>query len=350
MSISNKKIALISITSFLALLSIAIYVDIKRGVFDKNFENKSIAKISSFNKTNKYHANNTHYKHRSRSISHKNFHSVDPFEPTKMKSYVNNDKLSKRIDRKPSSGIETMRRLEGDELLHSKAKQAYANYLEYSLQQNMPDITKFPKEDSLWLVFDINREGFVIGYDIYNANCSEEFKNAIINTLIKTAPFQPLPNEYQDDTYRAMYHFHNGGNYLNRGAVYIKQEPKLQISQKNKTNTIKITDVKLPRCNGAFPADLSQEMYSYINNLHRQIKENWKPDIDEVSDVRLSYLIDKNGKISDINIGYSKSSLKAELAAKDAILSIKAPKFPDSANCSELRLNHYFEVEANNIY
>ena len=70
----------------------------------------------------------------------------------------------------------------------------------------------------------------------------------------------------------------------------------------------------------------------------------------EASDVRLSYVIDKNGKVSDINIGYSVASNVAENAARNAILSIKAPRFPETENLKELQLNHYFIVKENKIY
>ena len=102
--------------------------------------------------------------------------------------------------------------------------------------------------------------------------------------------------------------------------------------------------------NGSFPANLPHDMMSYIHKLHKQIKANWIPVTTEINDIRLSYTIDKDGKISNIDIGYSRGPEEAILAAKNAILAIKAPKFPDSSNLTELRLNHYFNVKENKIY
>ena len=108
--------------------------------------------------------------------------------------------------------------------------------------------------------------------------------------------------------------------------------------------------MKIPSCRGSYPAKLSAEMYPYIDDLHKQIYNNWKPIMDQVSDVRMSYVVDKYGTISDVQIGYSNASYEAETAAKKAIMDLKASKFPAAVNLEELRLNHYFTVKANNIY
>lgn len=321
----TSNIILASFLTFISLLLIAIFADYKRGVFNfasKADSSRKIVRVNEYNTTRK-----------------EVYNSLTP-------------KNSKRINSRmaPSISHQTTRRLEGDELLHSNAKTAYFNYLVYSIKQNMPKKLDFPIDTSLWLIMDINRNGQVIAYDVYNYRGPEALKDIIISALKQTVPFQPIPEECQDDIFKAILVFSNGGKYIGQGSIYNPPIPQTKLAQKETTNTIKVTDVKLFSCNGSYPANLSQEMNSYINRLHKQINANWQPVITETSDVRLSYVIDKNGKVSDVNIGYSVASDAAENAAKNAVLSIKAPSFPESENLNELRLNHYFTVEENKIY
>ena len=321
----TSNIILASFLTFISLLFIAIYADYKRGVFNFASKADSSRKIVRVNKHN---------------ATRKKVYNSQP------------QKDSKRINypMAPSISHQTIRRLEGDELLHSNAKTAYFNYLSYSIMQNMPKELYFPIDTSLWLIMDISRNGQVIAYDVYNYKGPEALKETVISALKKTAPFQPIPEECQDDVFKAILVFSNGGKHIGQGSIYNPPIPQTKLIQKEITSTIKVTDVKLPYCNGSYPANLSQEMRSYINRLHRQINANWKPVITEASDVRLSYVIDNNGKVSDVNIGYSVASNVAENAARNAILSIKAPRFPETENLKELQLNHYFIVKENKIY
>ena len=197
---------------------------------------------------------------------------------------------------------------------------------------------------------DIDKNGRVIAYDFYNYNGPEGLKEAVVSALSKTAPFQPLPEEFQGDVFKAILVFSNGGQHIGQGSIYNPPEPQLKLAQARKTNTLKVTDVKIASCNGSYPANLSHEMSSYVHKLHKQIQSNWDPIRTEPNDVRLSYIVDKSGKISDVNIGYSKGPVTAENAARNAILSLKAPSFPETENIESLRLNHYFEVKENKIY
>lgn len=328
----TNNIVLISILSFAFILALAICADYKRGVFDFAIGEKSRKKVTKI--SNNYRKNN----------------------------YKNNLVSSSRINRSKHNSVKigpsglplnsrgAARKLVDEEVLHSNAKTAYFNYLAYSIKQNLPDMSGFFVENSLWLIMDIDKNGRVIAYDFYNYNGPEGLKDAVVSALSKTAPFQPLPEEYQGNVFKAILVFSNGGRYIGQGSIYNPPEPQLKLAQARKTNTLKVTDVKLASCNGTYPGNLSHEMSSYVHKLHKQIQSNWKPVRTEPNDVRLSYLVDKNGKISEVNIGYSKGPIAAENAAKNAILSLKAPRFPESENIENLRLNHYFEVEENKIY
>lgn len=309
MSLSNKKIFLIAISIFTLLLSIALYVDIQNGVFDKK-----TTKIKAYN------IKSTPYRHRNNTYRQVSTTKRNSLKPITAKS----------------------RKLTNEEIMLSRIKTTYLRYIEYSLRLNWKNPTGDNTLTSAYTIF-IKPNGSVSGYCPLRTSNDEFFNDTAIMTIAKTVPFHPIPEAFNKPDGIALQVFFNGEE-VQAGAISSQNDNTSYPLPYNKTviTTPEISNTKDLR----IQSRIDSKYVSHFN-LYKQVQTNWAPPLDRNSSVTANFKLYKDGSIQNLEIEESTGDKEAESAALKAVKAIKLNSYKDFDERGFVNVNYRFEVVDN---
>ncbi len=96
------------------------------------------------------------------------------------------------------------------------------------------------------------------------------------------------------------------------------------------------------------PTKMSVEEISYVAHISRKIRKNWpKPEVDERKELTVSFLVDKDGEVSELKVLKSTGSEEMDQNGLDAITkSAPFEKTPTEMKTpKKLRLSFVFQKE-----
>ncbi len=100
------------------------------------------------------------------------------------------------------------------------------------------------------------------------------------------------------------------------------------------------------------PTKMSVEEISYVAHVSRKIRKNWpKPEVDERKELTVSFLVDKDGEISELKVLKSTGSEEIDQNGLDAITkSAPFEKPPEEMKTpKKLRLSFVFQKEKEEV-
>ncbi len=234
----------------------------------------------------------------------------------------------------------TVKALSPEEAELSRTKEMYLNYLEYCLRLNW----KNSSDNNNQAAFSVNidKNGKITGYDVIKTEGSKEFESAALQTLLKTAPFKPLPQEFKMNGINLQVYFI--GKDIQANNITSIKHLKNKVSQANKScRTVEIEEAKQLGIQSEYPQFVSNAVHTEIS---RQIQQNWEPYLKADSAVAVSFKIASNGNMQFIKVDANQTqNADAADAAVEAVKSIKLSKVPES--CIGATIVYYFVVAPN---
>ena len=319
MSLSNKKIVLISISIFAVLLAITLYIDVQNGVFNN---------ITKANFHNKNHYN-------------KRIQYSDNYNTYNQVSKVKN--INRSYNKKSSSPVlAKSRMLTDNEINISRIKTKYLKYIEYSLRLNWKNPTEDNTLSSAYTIF-IEPSGKVSGYYPLKTSSSNVFNNAVLDTISKTVPFYPLPSAFDTPEGIALQVYFNGeevqASAISSRSGYV---PYPLPYNKTEITTPEISETKDLR----MQSRIDSRNYPHFQ-IAKQIQSNWTPPLDRNSFVIVNFKLHKNGSVENITIDSSTGDIQAEKAALKAIKALKLNNYKNFDERGFVNINYKFEVVDN---
>ena len=119
----------------------------------------------------------------------------------------------------------TIKAMSPEEAATSRASNIYLNYLGYCLRLNW----KNPVSNNYQAGFSVNidKAGKITGYDTIVASKSAEFEKAALQTILKTAPFKPLPAELKMGSFNTEIYFN--GQDIQANGIYASKHLKNKV-------------------------------------------------------------------------------------------------------------------------
>ena len=234
----------------------------------------------------------------------------------------------------------TIKAMSPEEAATSRASNIYLNYLGYCLRLNW----KNPVSNNYQAGFSVNidKAGKITGYDTIVASKSAEFEKAALQTILKTAPFKPLPAELKMGSFNTEIYFN--GQDIQANGIYASKHLKNKVSQNNKVcRTIEIEEAKQIAMQSEYPQYVSNAVHLDISN---QIQQNWRPYLKTNNAVAVSFKIAADGTMQNIKLNANQTqNPDAADAAVEAVKSVKLSKVPDSSIGANIV--YYFAVGEN---
>ena len=234
----------------------------------------------------------------------------------------------------------TIKAMSPEEAATSRASNIYLNYLGYCLRLNW----KNPVSNNYQAGFSVNidKAGKITGYDTIVASKSAEFEKAALQTILKTAPFKPLPAELKMGSFNTEIYFN--GQDIQANGIYASKHLKNKVSQNNKVcRTIEIEEAKQIAMQSEYPQYVSNAVHLDISN---QIQQNWRPYLKTNNAVAVSFKIAADGTMQNIKLNANQTqNPDAADASVEAVKSVKLSKVPDSSIGANIV--YYFAVGEN---
>ena len=239
----------------------------------------------------------------------------------------------------------TSRTLTGDELINSKIKTSYVNYIEYCVRSTWKNPTG-NNNYSLGLTFNIDKDGRITAYDVLRSSESAAFDKAAIQCILNTAPFKPIPTELQMDGLNVQIYFN--GVEVQIGAIS-KLNPTYRLTydvdQTNKTcKTVEISQAKCLRTMSSYQASAPPNLHW---ELGRQVQHNWNPPLNVNSSVCLKFRVLRTGAVQNIQFVTKSYNDAADMAAYNTIKNLKLSPFPLTSKNMYVDVQYRFYVESN---
>ena len=234
----------------------------------------------------------------------------------------------------------TVKAMSPDEAAASRARNMYLNYLGYCLRLNW----KNPVSNNYQAGFSVNidKVGRITGYNTIITSKSAEFEKAALQTILKTAPFKPLPAELKMGSFSTEIYF--DGQDIQANGIDASKHMKNKVSQNNKVcRTVEVEEAKQLGMQSEYPQYVSNAVHSDISS---QIQQNWEPYLKTNNAVAVSFKIAADGTMQNIKVNANQTqNPDAADAAVEAVKSVKLSKVPDSSIGANIV--YYFAVGEN---
>lgn len=195
-----------------------------------------------------------------------------------------------------------------------KKSHLYTTYIKYCLMLSMRRAQIFERHKFI-MEFRVERDGRISGYNVIKLSDSIEYDRKVLQTVLNTGPFHPLPEEIHRDftSYRLSI---DGANLnLEEGSP----EMKHKVEQNGPSQTVPISKAKRL---SVTCSESNTKPYLLTMLVNIQIQANWFPPLRYNSTVGVSFIIDEAKNVADIKITSGKDK-KAIASALYAIRSIK---------------------------
>ena len=175
----------------------------------------------------------------------------------------------------------------------------------------------------------LNKSGQVTSYELTQSSGNKLYDNKVIETVLSTTPFQPIPQILKKQELFLNIYFKGSG-------IVVTNSPNTQLNNQInqigiKTSTPEISQIKKARI------ELSDETIPCKEELYNK----WRPELTKTSNVTINVNVEKNGNMTITKIFPHKQSE----ATKIAINTINNTLCPLSNNLGKTKIKINFIVE-----
>lgn len=215
---------------------------------------------------------------------------------------------------------------------------AYVNRLEHKIKSNWT-LPHGQTDKTTIVTFKIDKNGNILNANVSNSSTDNEFDQAALTAVYKSAPFEAIPESIKDNNITFQYTFNQNlseikpisetttTNLKSDSPTVILTQQQQKINEKlfekkekliQKANLSNLDDNGM-LLNSNYKID-NVDFKSYMQNLQKAIKSNWKPTKCNNSKQFIAlFKIDKNGDLTSLKIYKSSGDNNFDKVALDAI-------------------------------